>query len=209
MDLIYNTLVKYKIYIYILLIILIIYIFYNKYNRSMTKSSVDGEEYDVLNRKDKQVASNKLAKLNNKIIELLRGLKNKYKTNLEENNNSYVFNILNNFKPDKIIETDPNNVMNLTSYTYSDGSVISFCVREKDYSFVDDDILTFVMIHEIAHQAKVVKDHGDEFWKIFKFLLINAEEFGIIKNINFAKYPVYYVGIKVDYSPYFDENINI
>jgi len=175
----------------------------------MVESPIDGEDYLVLNKLDSQEASNKLAKLNNKIIELLRGLKNKYKTTLEENNNTYVFNILTNFKPDKIIETDPNNVMNLTSYTYADGSVISFCIREKDYSFVDDDTLTFVMIHEIAHQAKAIKDHGDEFWKIFKFLLINAEEFGLIKNVDYSKTPIYYVGIKVDYSPYFDENINV
>jgi len=70
-----------------------------------------------------------------------------------------------------------------------------------------DDTLTFVALHELTHLSINEVDHVENFWRAFKFILQESENCGIYDNIDFSFDPVYYCGITIDYSPYFDNNI--
>ena len=62
----------------------------------------------------------------------------------------------------------------------------------------------FVIIHELAHVASESIGHTDEFWKNFKFLLIEAEKIGIYKPIDYKTNPKNYCGMEITDNPYYD-----
>jgi hypothetical protein len=188
----------------ILIILIVILIYYYSIN-GQTVVNFKGTEYKVLSKyPDYKIAVEKLAGLNDFIIVFMRHLKAKHRVNLfEKTGPEYVFNLLSNFRSDKLTETDPNNIVGLTSYTFVDGRLISVCLRDKKGKFINDDMLKFVIIHELAHQCKAIDGHGDEFWTIFKFLLEEAEAIGYYSN-DYKRYPEMYVSIKVDFNPRYD-----
>lgn len=64
-----------------------------------------------------------------------------------------------------------------SSYTV-DKSKIYLCTRgDKDRRLYDDNTLTYVFLHELAHSLNKEKiGHGDEFRNIFNALLYRAEK---------------------------------
>ena len=182
-----------------------IYYIYNTYNNNHVSVKHEEIEYMVLYKyQDFDVAAVKLANLNEFVLTFMKHLKSKHKVNLfEKTGPEYVFNLLSNFRSDTLKETDPNNIIGLTSYTFVDGRLISVCLRDKTGKFINDMMLKFVILHELAHQCKAIDGHSDEFWQIFKFLLNEAEEIGY-ESINYKKYPETYVSILVDFNPRYD-----
>lgn len=176
------------------------------------QSTVDGMIYRVhTNFSDAQEAANKLAKINLTIIKLLKHLKKKYpqtETRYPERVRA-VAALLKRYNPDNLAENSPLDPAGDTSYTLDKGGLIALCLREKNDStnakIHGDKALVFVAIHEIAHIAIDDVNHPPRFWSAFKFLLMEAEEIGILVDAHFARFPTVYCGLKIDFNPLYDK----
>jgi len=83
------------------------------------------------------------------------------------------------------------------------------CLRQRDESeqLVDDNILIFVALHEMAHIGTVSIGHTKEFWNHFAWLLEQAEKLDIYTFQNFAAHPVEYCGVHITDSPKYKQNV--
>ena len=70
--------------------------------------------------------------------------------------------------------------------------------------------MMFVSLHELAHiMTKSIGHDNDEFWSNFKFILTNATELGIYKNVDYRQEPEEYCGMMITDSPLNDSSITI
>jgi predicted metal-dependent hydrolase len=159
------------------------------------KSDIDNNEYLVRNLKDKEIAANTLAKLRLKLEKICSIMKNKYP------NDESVIRMNEKFNPDNITESGKNN--QYTSYSVNKGEKLVFCIRQKDENetIVDENTLTFVAIHELAHIMTKSVGHTPEFWTNFKRLLNDAINNNLYTKENYSSNPKEYCGIKVTDSP--------
>lgn len=124
--------------------------------------------------------------------------------------------ILQNYNPDLLVENDPIFTIGDKTYTLN-FKRIAICLRRKNWEFYDFNTLMFVFLHEIAHTGTHSRylmvdgrreNHPPMFWRVFKFLLSNAVEFGIIAPINYnQKNYVTYCGIDIQNNPLFDRSV--
>ena len=159
------------------------------------KSSVDNNEYLVRNMDDKEEAANRLAMIRTKLERICSIMKEKFPED------ESVQRMTERFNPDNITEAGKNN--QYTSYSVNKGEKIVFCVRQKDdkESLVDENTLTFVSIHELAHIMTKSVGHTQEFWDNFKRLLKIAIQEGLYQKEDYTNNPKEYCGIKVSDSP--------
>ncbi len=121
----------------------------------------------------------------------------------------YVSHLLDNYNFEAIVENDP-AVSDNTSLTIGKGKVLYLCLRDKrdPMRIIDDHTLFFVLLHEISHIANFAHTgHGEEFWRVFKFILAEAKAAGVHDPVDYKKSPIVFCGLTVDYSPYYDANI--
>lgn len=117
--------------------------------------------------------------------------------------------LLRGFNPDNLVENEPTGGVD-TSYVEDKGRVFAMCLREREsgkFKLHDMHLLQFVMLHEMAHIACESYGHGQEFWRTFKFILTEAHDAGLYTPINYAKSPVVYCSLHVDYNPFYDASI--
>lgn len=162
---------------------------------SYVVSSIDGNKYLVRNMDDNIEAANMLAKMRIKLEQLCSIMKDKYPNDVS------VIRMNKKFNPDNITEAGKNN--QYTSYSINKGEKIVFCIRHKDdkEELVDENTMTFVSIHELAHIMTESVGHTDEFWKNFKKLLKHAIEEKLYVKEDYKSNPKDYCGIKVTDSP--------
>ena len=182
---------------------------------TMVRSSVDGREYLVQNKPDKQQAADLLAQVRQRMIRLVEYLK-KTKGNGgssgphspdgddAEKFGTYedrVTRIASRFNPDRISEGTED--VRYTTYTLNKGEKIVFCLRARGEGDHVHDLamLTFVAIHELAHIASVSEHHTPEFHANFAWLLRNAVACGVYTYENFKARPRRYCGIDVTDTP--------
>jgi hypothetical protein len=105
------------------------------------------------------------------------------------------------FNADNITESGKNN--QYTSYSVNKGEKIVFCIRQKDKdeTLVDENTLTFVAIHELAHIMTKSVGHTPEFWSNFKKLLKISVDSNLYTKEDYSNNPKEYCGIKVSDSP--------
>jgi hypothetical protein len=197
------------------------------------KSTVDGMAYRVHpQHKDPQAAANRLATLNEKLIALMRHLKHKYGPAAVDqtwrrtypNRTRAVEMLLKRYNPDNLTENSPLDPTGDSAYTLDKGALVAICLRERDpklksclkhgcpgidpqkMQMQDLDLTTFVAIHEMGHMSINDVDHPPRFWSAFKFLLLEADEAGVLSgaDTNFAQHPETYCGMRVDYNPLYD-----
>lgn len=159
------------------------------------KSSIDNNEYLVRNLDDKEIAADTLAMLRIKLEKLCEIMKRKYP------NDESVIRMNERFNSDNITEAGKNN--QYTSYSVNKGEKLVFCIRQKDEteSLVDENTLTFVSIHELAHIMTKSVGHTTEFWDNFKRLLKESIEHNLYEKEDYTSNPKEYCGIKVSDSP--------
>ena len=174
------------------LFILIAKLFKNKEIISL-KSEIDGRTYIVRKLPNAQLAADKLASLNQKLVRLINSL--------DENEKDGIDDLKNNYNPDKISETGLD--AKYTSYSVNKGEKISICVRQKETNeFIEDNTIIFVFIHELAHVMTDEIGHTDLFWENMAFLLKKAYEMGIYNPINYKANPEIYCGMEINSTPY-------
>lgn len=179
-------------------------VIYNFYRNSETFhlkciiSGVDGNKYCVRERNKLDKVADMLARVTQNLKKLVKYMAKKY----PEREN--VIRMKNNFNPKKIMETLPTS--EYTAYTENKGEKMAFCVtrRKNGTKLIDENTLTFVAIHELAHVMTKTHNHKDEFWHNFKFLLVNAKDIGIYTPEDYKKNPKEYCGMEITDNPYYD-----
>jgi hypothetical protein len=169
--------------------------FEGRYNElTYVTSNVDGRSYLVRNRIDKQEAADLLGRVNKKLIKIVEYMDNNVDT--EESRR-----LVKNFSPDVISESLSDS--SHTSYSVNKGEKIVFCLRSKDgrEKLVDDNTMTFVAIHELAHLMTKSIGHNQDFWDNMKELLKVAIELGLYQKQDFKNNPVMYCGTKITDTP--------
>jgi hypothetical protein len=175
----------------------------SQYPLTQVKSSIDGEVYLVRDMPDKQLAADTMAKVRLKM--------NKLKIHLESSvpDKPQVKQLTRNFEanPNRFKEATPE--AEHTSYSVNKGEEVHFCLRQRengDESLVDEDIITFVAIHEMGHMITKTIGHGPDFWNNFAWLLQEAEKIGVYTHKDFRAHPVSYCGMKITDQPSYDPN---
>ena len=179
-------------------------VIYNVYQNSemmqltCIKSEVDGNKYCVRERNRIEESADMLARVTQKLKKLVNYVADKFP------NRENVKRMKENFRPQKIMETLPTS--ELTAYTENKGEKMAFCVTRKKNGtkLIDENTLTFVAIHELAHVMTKAHHHKDEFWHNFKFLLVQAKQIGVYIPEDYKKAPKTYCGMEITDNPYYD-----
>ena len=159
------------------------------------QSSVDNKKYLVRKLPDNKRAADLLANIRIKLVKLCDYLE------MEHSENKDVYRLVKRFNSDNITESAPTE--KYTSYSVNKGQKIVFCLRSRDekQKLVDENIMMFVALHELAHIMTKSVGHTDEFWDNFRYLLKKAIKIGVYKEVDFDKKPVDYCGTKITNSP--------
>lgn len=164
-------------------------------------STVDGKQYKVRDMPDKQEAANLMARLRIRLTKICDALEQKYPDKPQ------VKQLCKNFRsdPSRFIESTPDSEH--TSYSINKGEQIHMCLRQRsgpDESLVNENVMTFVALHELAHVCTESIGHGPDFWNNFGWLLKEAEALGFYKYTDFQAHPVSYCGVYITDSPRYD-----
>jgi len=162
-------------------------------------SDVDGNKYCVRDREKIKQAADLLARVTEKCKQLVHYVGDKYPD--DEN----VKRLVSGFNPKKVMETLPTSTY--TAYSENKGEKIAFCLnkeKQDNNNLIDENTLTFVSIHELAHVMTKSIGHKSDFWQNFKFLLENAKAAGIHNPVDYKKEPREYCGMKIHDNPYYD-----
>lgn len=188
----------YVVILFIIGISLKIYLDSEQFNLKCIISSLDGNKYCVRDRKDLEKTADLLAKVTNKLKTLVEDMKEKMP------NDPMVERIFINFNPKNISETLPTSVH--TAYSENKGEKMAFCLTRKKNGkkLIDENTLTFVAIHELAHTGTETVGHDKNFWNNFKRLLEHAEKINLYTPENYKKKPKKYCGMEITDNPYFD-----
>jgi hypothetical protein len=171
------------------------------YEMAHVKSTVDNESYLVRNLPDKQDAADRLARTRAKLLRLITVLKQSH------GDKPLVAQLGRNFDaaPSRFSESTPD--ASYTSYSVNKGEKVYMCLRQRNEreELVDENIITFVAIHELAHIGTHEIGHTPLFWNNFAWLLQRAEEIQVYQFTDFSAHPVEYCGIRITDQPTYDK----
>jgi len=174
------------------------------YDMALTESTVDREKYLVRNLPDKQDAADRLARTRGKLMRLLKELK------VAHPDKAFVKQLANfDVAPSRFSESTPD--ASYTSYSVNKGEKVYMCLRQRNEKeeLVDENVITFVAIHEMAHIGTPEIGHTPAFWNNFGWLLKEAEAMKIYEFTNFAAHPVEYCGIKITDQPTYNKDKDV
>ena len=165
------------------------------------KSNEDGRSYRVRDMPDKQQAADLLARVRRKISNLYNTLRDKFPSKPQ------IKQWINNFEPsaERFMESTPD--AEHTSYSVNKGEKIHLCLRQREgqnESLVEENVMVFVALHEMAHVITPTLGHGPDFWNNFGWLIKQAEAQGIYQYQDFKAHPVSYCGLNITDSPAYD-----
>jgi hypothetical protein len=173
----------------------------SEYPLVQVRSNVDNANYLVRDMPDKQQAADLIARVRIKIQNLYDYILRKFpdKPQVKQWNRNFVPD------PTRFLEATPD--AEHTSYSVNKGEKVHLCLRQrsgKDESLVNENIMVFVTLHEMAHAITPTIGHGPDFWNNFAWLIKQAEERGIYKYEDFKSHPVSYCGMNITDSPSYD-----
>lgn len=122
-----------------------------------------------------------------------------------------VYLLVTRYRPNYLEENQPTSPKD-TSWEEGKGERIALCLREQrsgQYNLLDVELIKFVAIHELTHIAANTLDHPYYFWKVFKFLLVEAHNLLGYNLVDYEKNPVDYCSMQVTYNPVYDNTLNI
>jgi hypothetical protein len=171
------------------------------HDMALVPSTVDGHRYLVRNLPDKQDAADRLARVRGRLLRLMRDLQQ------SDPDRAFVKQMVRNFDadPSRFSESAPD--ASYTSYSVNKGEKVYMCLRQRNEheELVDENVLTFVSLHELAHIGTADIGHTPSFWNNFGWLLKRAEEIQIYQYQDFAAHPVEYCGIRITDQPTYDK----
>jgi hypothetical protein len=175
--------------------------FSNKFPLVSITSTIDGRAYKVRDMPDKQQAADLLAKVRLRLTTLCDHLEKKYPDKPQ------VKQIVRNFRsdPNRFLEATPD--AEHTSYSVNKGEEVHLCLRQREgsnESLVNENVMMFVSLHELAHICTKSVGHTPEFWNNFGWLLKEAEALNLYQYQDFQSQPVSYCGMSITDSPRYD-----
>jgi hypothetical protein len=193
-----NDVFGYILMFFVIFMIVKIYYESDYFQLKCIISEEDGNRYCVRERNKMQLAADLLARTTKKMKLLVKYMIKKYpdKANVKR--------LKDNFDPKVVVETLPTS--EYTAYSENKGQKLAFCVTttKEGNKLIDENTLTFVAMHELAHCMTASIGHKAEFWQNFKFLIENAKKMGIYKADDYKKNPVSYCGMEITDNPLFD-----
>lgn len=146
--------------------------------------------------------------VNTKVVKVLAHMKKKYidgqgSQGAKNSSANYIVErMIKKYNSEVLVENDP-KLSSDTSYTINKGDQIYVCLRNRlnPDELVDENTLTFVLLHELSHIGSESWGHNDEFWRVFKFVLKNAVECFQYQYVNYAVSPITYCGLNITYQP--------
>lgn len=188
---------NFLIFLVCFVLIVSFFIYYDSANNEVEylTSKLDNNKYLVRKMPDSQKAADMLATIRDKLTKICEYCKEKYP------DNESVKRMNKKFNPNNFSETGKNS--KYTSYSVNKGEKIVLCMRSRDGKdkLIDENTLTFVSIHELAHIMTKSVGHTEEFWKNFKFLLETAIKMNLYQKEDYSLNPKPYCGITVSDSP--------
>lgn len=185
------------LYVLILLcIIIFIYYAFNYNDMVYVKSDINGNTYLVRNLKDKQYASNMLAKINQRVNILINYLYTNKSNEKNKKYEQYINLLYDKMKYAIIIESSDDGLY--TSYSVNKGEQLVFCLRSRKHKndLHDINLMMYVVLHEISHVACPVYDnHGPLFKELFSFITQTAIDLQLYVRIDFPHNPTEYCGL--------------
>lgn len=164
--------------------------------KGICRKDKTGKEYcKTFSNESQQQAASLISNIRKKLSSFVEHLSNKYP------NRKDISLLVSRWNPNAIIEGSHNS--GLTTFTLQKGKEISFCLRDRDGSdrlHTDENTLIYVGLHELAHlmEKHHNPDHEGAFIDLWKFVLKEADNFGIWKRYDYEKNPVRYCGIYID-----------
>uniref|UniRef100_A0A6C0L2Z4 WLM domain-containing protein n=1 Tax=viral metagenome TaxID=1070528 RepID=A0A6C0L2Z4_9ZZZZ len=155
------------------------------------RSDIDNLIYIVRKGPGSKEAANKLALLNQKAMRLIQSL---------DDEKEGVPYMKNKYSPNNLSETTKN--AEYTSYSVNKGEHISLCIRNNDGTFIDENTIIFVFIHELSHVMTEEIGHPKIFWDNMKYLLEEGEKLGIYEPVDYKEEPKNYCGMEINSTPY-------
>ena len=193
-----NDIFGYILMFFVVFMIVKIYYETDYFQLKCIVSEEDGNKYCVRERNKMQLAADLLARTTKKMKLLVKHMIEKYpdKENIKR--------LKDNFDPKVVVETLPTS--DYTAYSENKGQKLAFCVTttKEGNKLIDENTLTFVAMHELAHCMTASIGHKAEFWQNFKFLIENSKKIGIYKPDDYKKNPVSYCGMEITDNPLFD-----
>lgn len=191
-----------SIILIIIIVSVLIYFYYHSPENFVT-IDINGTYYKVhANFKDPIKAAKILDKLNSKIHKLFKYIK-------IEGDGKYTDSrlLFQRYNVDNLYENSPHNLEGTSSYVLQKGIKIAICLRKNNGQFYDENLITFVTLHELAHLFCRAFGHPHYYWRRFKYLLFKAAEIGIYKPVDYSKYPTIYHNITINFNPMFTSTI--
>jgi hypothetical protein len=187
-------------YILIIILLLVFLTFYlnsDRFNLVCVIAKKNGNTYCVRDSDRIQESVELLAEASERMKQIVQSLRRKYPEDKR------VKRLVQNFNPDKIVETLPTS--EFTAYSENKGQKLAFCLRKHkdEMKLVDLNTLIFVTLHELTHLATESIGHKQEFWTNFKFILKHAVLEGIYDPVDYSKSPEDYCGLMIDDNPLF------
>lgn len=173
----------------------------SQYPLVQVKSTVDGKLYRVRDMRDKQQAADLLAKVRLRMKKLYAHLASTFPDKPQ------VKRLLQRFEanPERLLEATPD--AEHTSYSVNKGEAVHLCLRQRqgaDENLVNENVMVFVSLHEMAHMITDSVGHEPEFWNNFGWLLKQAENLGVYQYQDFKAHPVRYCGTNITDQPRYD-----
>ena len=169
--------------------------FYKNRDLTTVKSTVDRRDYTVRKLDDKLDAANKLADISKNLTRLVEQV---YTTDKDKQG---VIQLKTNFNSRNITENTPGG--KYTAYSVNKGEQLSICLRNiKDNTFINDNLIYFVSIHEMAHVMTDEVGHTKKFWDNMKYLLEESHKLGFYTPEDYSKNPQSYCVIEITSTPY-------
>lgn len=197
---------QYLIYLFVILIVYFIWKIFIYEESIYVKSTFDNNEYIIRGGKNKNndellESANTLALINSKIIKLIDHLNTKYSN--DSNKNYWIKQLTENYNPSILSEAAIDN--RYTTFTI-DKKNMHICLRTRDDSqkLYDNNLLMYVILHELAHVCNYTIDnhpiegHGQEFKSKFALLVKEAIEIGVYKYENYSSSPKEYCGMIIN-----------
>lgn len=154
------------------------------------KSDIDNKEYLVKVSENSKEVADKLALMNQKFLKIIEIAQDEFP------NDPRVEFLKKNYDPTQLSESTKDE--KYTSYSINKEKIL-FCLiaRDENGALIDDNTLTYVGVHELAHLATDEIGHTDTYWDNFKWLLTIARKNGLYLYEDYSINPKPYCGIKI------------
>jgi len=160
------------------------------------RSPLDNGEYLVQNLDQKEEATYILSLMHQK-INMLREHFLTVKDSSYAPYQSYITQFCDRIKGIKLYENAPDG--KYTSFTINKGDEMGLCLRSRKTGLLhDQNLITYVVLHELSHVACPEQDHTELFKKIFIFMIGTAAKMNIYVIQDYQLNPQEYCGMTLD-----------